>query len=345
MDASTPRYCTNCGEIFKRPDARCPACGRSWPAALSVRGWQVHALFLSVLGEARGRNLVDEASYGRTREHYEGLLRETRPAGWRCAAGAGVATPAPAAFSRPPAASGPLIFTQPASVPPPPPRPVAPVAPRMPPKPPGPGTLTLVAGWAARRQADFLLYLGAFLVTMAALVFVRYRGGDVNEWMTGGLLAAYTGLFLAAGLVLPRWRRVREAGPIFLGVGAILFPLNFVLAWLRVFDREVSGEWMWLLAHATTAALYAGLARRGFGRLYYATAAVAVVSGWGAVPLVVGLGPEWEGAHYALLAGALQALNLWRLKGRVGAIAIATAFSALGGTLLYSHGAAFSDDV
>ena len=126
-----------------------------------------------------------------------------------------------------------------------------------------------VGEWAARRQADVLLYLGAFLLVISALIFVSSQ----DEALAGGwrvaILAVYTVAFMVAGWVLRRWPRVREAGPAFLAIGALMTPLNFVLLHDELLsEREVSGALVWFLASLYSAAFYALLFRGGAGRLY-----------------------------------------------------------------------------
>ena len=108
--------------------------------------------------------------------------------------------------------------------------------------------MLVIGEWAARRQADVLLYLGAFLLVISALIFTSSR----DEALFGGwrvvVLAVYTAAFLAAGLLLRRWPRVREAGPVFLAIGALMTPLNFLLLYNEVLgDREVPRAVVWFV--------------------------------------------------------------------------------------------------
>ena len=159
--------------------------------------------------------------------------------------------------------------------------------------------MLVIGEWAARRQADVLLYLGAFLLVVSALIFTSSR----DEALSGGwrvvILAVYTAAFMAAGLLLRRWPRVREAGPAFLAIGALLMPLNFLLLYNEVLgDREVSGELVWFAASSYSMAFYGFLAARGLGRLYVIPAAIALLSAWGSLAIVVGLPFEWFGAWW-----------------------------------------------
>ena len=144
-----------------------------------------------------------------------------------------------------------------------------------------------------------LLYLGAFLLVVSALIFTSSRDDALSGGWRVAILAVYTAAFLAAGLLLRRWPRVREAGPAFLAIGALLMPLNFLLLHNEVLgDREVSGELVWFAASSYSMAFYGFLAARGLGRLYVIPAAIALLSAWGSLAIVVGLPFEWFGAWW-----------------------------------------------
>ena len=159
--------------------------------------------------------------------------------------------------------------------------------------------MLVIGEWAARRQADVLLYLGAFLLVVSALIFTSSRDEALSGGWRVAILAVYTAAFMAAGLLLRRWPRVREAGPVFLAIGALLMPLNFLLLYNEVLgDREVSGELVWFAASSYSMAFYGFLAARGLGRLYVIPAAIALLSAWGSLAIVVGLPFEWFGAWW-----------------------------------------------
>jgi hypothetical protein len=173
-----------------------------------------------------------------------------------------------------------------------------PPIPRLP-APPRPS----LGEWAAARQADILLYLGAFILSIAALIFVGYQGEALTGW--GRLLAlfVYTVAFLVLGLLLPRWDRVREAGPVFLALGALLVPVNVIALRTQVLDEgTLPDDLLWLIGGALTAALYLALALRGHGRLYAIPGAIAGLIAWGALRSVLGIPDEWAGAWF--VAGA-----------------------------------------
>ena len=188
--------------------------------------------------------------------------------------------------------------------------------------------MLVIGEWAARRQADVLLYLGAFLLVVSALIFTSSRDEALSGGWRVAILAVYTAAFMAAGLLLRRWPRVREAGPAFLAIGALLMPLNFLLLHNEVLgDREVSGELVWFAASSYSMAFYGFLAARGLGRLYVIPAAIALLNAWGSLAIVVALPWEAGGAWwmgFALAATlALAATRRWRVATAVPIVVIA----------------------
>ena len=173
-----------------------------------------------------------------------------------------------------------------------------------------------VGEWAARRQADVLLYVGAFLLVISALIFVSSQDEALAGWWRVAILAVYTVAFMVAGWLLQRWPRVREAGPAFLAIGALMTPLNFLLLYEEVLsDREVAGALVWSVASLYSAAFYGLLFAGGAGRLYAVPAGLAVLSAWGSLAVAAGIPVEWGGAWwiaFALVgADALSAARRW----------------------------------
>src|SRR4029079_13125587 len=84
--------------------------------------------------------------------------------------------------------------------------------------------------WLVEQQANLFLFAGAFLTVVAALIYVGYSGQAVDGALKMTLLIAYTGAFIAAGILCRRVPRVEIAGRVFLAIGSVLVPLNFVAA-------------------------------------------------------------------------------------------------------------------
>jgi hypothetical protein len=311
-DGAVRRYCESCGTSFSFQLRRCPACGAEWTAP-DEGSIPALARFLSTLGLARQRELLDAASYRRLKAEYERRIAVLRPvpAAPPEEPPAAAIPPAPAVSAAAPAA---------APIETPPPAPIERPAAAIPAPPAGPGRAAIparpaeprpsatemgrsVIGWAAERQADILLYVGAFLLSIAAVIFVAYQGEELSGGIRFAVLAAYAAGFLVIGLLLHRWERVKEAGPVFLALGAILIPIDFVALRTQVLGHgQLPDDVLWLIASSSCAALYLLLALRGYGRLYFVPVIPAVLVAWGSLASVLNLPLEWWGVWYLLAA-------------------------------------------
>ncbi len=163
--------------------------------------------------------------------------------------------------------------------------------------------------WLAEQQASLFLFAGAFLVVVAALIYVGYSGQALSGALKVALLAAYTLAFLTAGVVCFRIPVVRVAGLVFIGVSAVLVPLNFVLAG-SVIEADFSDEGMWLSGSLVSAAFYTGVSALGLGRQYSFAAGVALASAAGATVFLLGLPVEWAPAPFLALAVLVAAAEV-----------------------------------
>ena len=324
-DRAKPRYCSLCGEVFEAPRSECPRCGETWAEPLLRRDLPTTAALLSTLQAWIEHGLIDAESAEQVRQEYEGEL--ARLSGRQ---------------SAPPSSEteSPSQPVEPARRPPPRPRapstrpdptPSRPAPPRRPPRP----SFDLQA-WVATRQADVLLYLGAFLLVVSALTFVSLQDGELATGWRVGLLATYTVGFLGTGLFIGRWPRVQEAGPVFLAVGALFTPLNFALIYTEVLaDRDVSASAVWFGGAVYSTLFYGVLFRQGFGRLYAVPAALAIHIAWGALFFALAIPGEWFGAWWtafaALIIVALARTGWLRGPALVYPAAIATL------SLFFSH--------
>ena len=283
---------------------RCPNCGAGWePVGLADDPTSIATLLNAIAGW-RADGLIDDAAAGRLAGYYESR-RADLLAGREPAAAQAPATMPPTTAAMPPTAT--------------------PSPPHARPRPPAPRPASGVGEWAARRQADVLLYVGAFLLVISALIFVSSQDEAVaGEWRVA-ILAVYTVAFMLAGLLLQRWPRVREAGPAFLAIGALMTPLNFLLLHNEVLsDREVSGELVWFVASLYSTAFYGLLFAAGAGRLYAIPAGAAVLSAWGSLAVTAGIPLEWAGAWWMVFAFvATDALSAARRLSRAGTAVIA----------------------
>lgn len=342
------RYCESCGAEFASELWRCPECGAQWQ---DVPPGSIRAIahYLNQLTRDRLFGLLDEPNFRRLRGEYERRLSALRPT---------PAPPAPVAEAPAPVAQPPAPAERPAAaIPspavPPTPRPgpfrpphEGPVTPRPPrivePRPSAADMGRTVIGWAAERQADILLYVGAFMLSIAAIIFVAYQGEELSGNIRFTVLTAYALGFLGFGLLLHRWERVKEAGPAFLALGAILVPLDFVALRTQVLSHEqLANDVLWLIASSSCAALYFVLALRGYGRFYFLPAIPATLIAWGSLGSVVNLPVEWFGPWYAGIAApayvtAIALLGRWGPAKWLLGLAVVIGGAALGWTHVVS---------
>jgi hypothetical protein len=132
--------------------------------------------------------------------------------------------------------------------------------------------------WLTDQQANLLLYIGAFLILLATVVFVAYSHDQLDPYLETGILVAGTIAFLGAGAFCSGIARVREAGTVFFGVGALLVPLTFGGAYAFIGDEQLNAEMVWLLGSLTTALFYTSVSFTRLGRWYPLPAALALLS-------------------------------------------------------------------
>jgi hypothetical protein len=137
----------------------------------------------------------------------------------------------------------------------------------------------LALEWLPEQQANLLLYLGAFLVVAATLTFVGSAQDAVSPAFKMTLVALGTCAFLAGGLFCLRNQRVRQAGAVFLGVAALMVPLNFVGAYVFfLHEDQIDPSGLWLGASLACALFYGAVSFLNLGRWYPVPAAVALIS-------------------------------------------------------------------
>ncbi len=378
LSTAALHYCDACGEIFLEPD--CPACGEPFAPALPSTVAEIAAVLNDLTAMEREGRIPGPALLA-IRPVYEQRLIEAQrlesPRAVPATHGPSAAsTPSPAVhapppyvppppvagmppapgpasrpFPPPPSTGAPALASTPLPAPPfpgahapaaPPPPPAAAV---RPPEPPGPSLGEAAIGWAAERQADLLLYAGAFLLSIAAVIFVAYQGETLSGGIRFSILTIYALAFLGLGLSLSHWERVREAGPVFLALGAILVPVDFVALRTQVLHDDVSLDLLWLIGASCTAVLYFALALRGYGRLYFLPAGGALLAAWAALGEVLGIPWHWWGPWYGSFAAAVYVAAqafLARWRALAWALGVAVALGVF--SLLSAHAAA-ADDV
>jgi hypothetical protein len=327
------RYCEYCGSRFEYGVDLCPGCGLRWTHSRSVDTAAHAKAALEQLEALRQSGYLTAEGFEQARGVEEGrlasLARRQAPR---------AETGSPAFVPPPPDLVQPGMVLKPGAL--------ASAIDNLPPSPlsrdftpPPPGGHAFDPGSAfASRQADILLYLGAFLLGVAALIFVSYQDASVVDGIQLAVLMAYTVAGIAGGMLVRRWDRVREAGHVFLALGALLLPLNFVLLYTSFLrDADISPESIWLLGSISCAIFYFGLAERGLGTLYRIPAAIAAFSAWTSLIAIFDMPLEWVGAWYMLLAVGLAAAPI---KSRIPLIA---AMPLAAGALVWSYAAAAFD--
>jgi len=271
QSAVNDRYCRECGRLLQLP-----------PAATDFG----RRYLLSRLDGLIQRGALDEASATRVRVVIEHEL-------------AASAEPAAAAARRPivivpttPFLSAAPVVTSAAPAPPPPP---APGGPRN----DGPSSFELL--FTPERAPSLLLYVGAFLVVVAALIFVNVSGQQISDQVRLALMILGTLGFLGGGLACYRVPRVEEAGRTFLIIGALLVPLDFI-AYYGLVARvsPFSSPAMWVAGSMLAALLYATLAVRGYGRVYAQFWFVAGLSGLAGIDALLDVRVTWSNVPFAL---------------------------------------------
>lgn len=155
--------------------------------------------------------------------------------------------------------------------------------------------------WLAEQQANFLLYLGAFLIVIASLVFVSASGASVGDNVKMALLALGPFLFIAAGLFCLRIPRVQQAGVVFFAVGSLMVPITFGGAYgLYLSEDEIDPTGLWLAGSLTSMVFYGAVSFLGVGRWYPAAMVIAALSGLGAALTLADAPPEaYPGSYIA----------------------------------------------
>jgi hypothetical protein len=194
----------------------------------------------------------------------------------------------------------------PETLPPPPPPPL--------PATPGRGA-SIWAAVLALRTRQLLLYGGAFLLVMSALILVVFNWRNFSPDLQLALLAGVCGGMWGAGAWLRRQEGLEQAGVGLQAVGGVLVP---AVAFGLARRLELEPRQGWLLASLLSAGVYALASWRLRHRLFVAAGSLSVGSAALAAASLVDIG--WQPA--ALLAAMALLLPLARwLRGAAPALA------------------------
>ena len=181
-------------------------------------------------------------------------------------------------------------------------------------------------GWLVEQQANLLLYLGAFLIVIATVIYVGYSEQGISDNARMALLVLGTLFFLAVGLVCLRFPRVQQAGIVFFAVGALMVPLDFVGAYaFFLSDHDIDPVGLWLAGSMASVLFYGAVSLLGLGRWYAVPAVVGAGSALAAVLALASAPPEaYPGSFvaFAFLCASPSSLPLRRVSdvfGQVGA--------------------------
>jgi hypothetical protein len=195
-------------------------------------------------------------------------------------------------------------------------RPLAAPSARGPGGPPAPPAVPQLApGWLVEQQANLLLYLGAFLIVIAALILVGFSGETLSGGPKMALLSSYTLAFLAAGGGCMRFPRVRQAGLVFFGVGSLLVPLSFVGAYV-FFDGEgeLEANQLLLAGSLTSALFYGAVAFLGISRWYSVSCLLATGSALFALLVLIDAPPQAWPPAFAVYSFAVSSPSWLKLR-------------------------------
>jgi hypothetical protein len=164
--------------------------------------------------------------------------------------------------------------------------------------------------FATEQTPSLLLYIGAFLVVVAAFIFVSVSGDQISDLVKLVLMLVGTTGFLGAGIACHRYPRVLPAGRTFLVIGALIAPLDIAAYYALVARASpLDAPALWAIGSLICAALYAGLRLGGYGVGYsYAVYAALLSAVFGGEALVK-LPLAWAAVPIAALAVAIEWLH------------------------------------
>jgi hypothetical protein len=279
-------HCYFCG--MGQPDdgrSNCAVCGRTFQLSPQLVTFG-RAYLLNSLDGLIAAGALDAVAADRIREIVVTELETTTGRSLRATS---VTAP------RPTVVAGPATFSE------------RPMAARIAPSPKPAGPSFAETFFTPERAPSLLLYVGAFLVVVAALIFVNVSAQQISDTVRLVLMIVGTLAFLAAGFVCHRIPRVQEAGPTFLIVGALLVPLDFAAYYALIAHASpLTSPAMWVLGSLVAGGLYAVLTITGYGRAYSYLFFVASLSALAGITVLFKLPTAWALAPFAAYALVLQ---------------------------------------
>lgn len=152
-----------------------------------------------------------------------------------------------------------------------------------------------------------LLYLGAFLIVAAGLIYASFNW----EQLAGGqklvLLAAATVAFVVAGVVLLANTRLRPAAETFIGIGALLIPSNIIAAVTILSDTPLRATLALQIGSVFATLLYTFFSYRPGSIIYRYAAVISATIAIGVLPASLGAHRGWTLPIIALAPSLLLA--------------------------------------
>jgi hypothetical protein len=291
------KFCLDCTAENADDVAFCVECGRALRITPAQRRRGI-AFLLNELENLHRRNVLSGYLHRLLKRLY---LEELRP-------------------SPPPEVARPVHQEEPLRASPPPSASLATPLPSRPPEAARPAA----PGWLVEQQANLLLYLGAFLVVISALIFVSYSKESISSSIKMALLCTYTLAFLATGVLCLKFQRVQQAGIVFFAVGALMVPLNFVGAYVFFYsDRNMDPTGLWLAGSIASALFYGAVSMVGVGRWYPIPTATGIVSAFIALLALTEAPPQaWSASALAVAAflSIPYLLKLGKVSDTLGAV-------------------------
>jgi hypothetical protein len=144
------------------------------------------------------------------------------------------------------------------SAPPPPP---VPTKPAPPPPPPVNWTKVWESAWnfvVSGALLRGLLYLGAFMIVVSAIVLVIRFWNNFHPLLQIGFIAAVPLSFYLGGFWLREWLKIPVAGGVITGIGALLVGVDFVAVYqLGGLAGHINPNVYWLIASTICTFIYA----------------------------------------------------------------------------------------
>lgn len=196
------------------------------------------------------------------------------------------------------------------ATPPPPPRVEIP---RPPPEP-----LTLDKLWKAllsERGLKAMLYLGALLITVSAVLLVVYNWALFPPSIQMLWLALITALFYVSGWLIRSKLKLERSGLTFVGIGAVLVPIDFYAVGRYGLPPDARPT-VWLAASLVSLAIYALTVRWLKAEFFGYLAALALHSSVLSALNLAGVPADWR--YPFLMLAAVSLFGMMRAMARAG---------------------------